>query len=72
MHCLLFLSYEVANVTLQDVYSSALKKRDTLHYDTLKGQTMAEQYHRDMFHPRTRLECDLVLFHSRCITLMSV
>src|SRR6266567_7886620 len=35
---LLFLSYEVANRTLQDVCSSTLKRQDTLHYDTLKQE----------------------------------
>src|SRR5258708_24422026 len=38
MLCLLFLSYEVANRTLQDVCSSTLKRRDTIQYDTLKQE----------------------------------
>src|SRR6266849_218192 len=38
MLCLLFLSYEVANRTLQDVCSSTLKRWDTIHYDILKQE----------------------------------
>src|SRR6266699_4877354 len=38
MLCLLFLSYEAANRTLQDMCSPTLKRQDTLHYDTLKQE----------------------------------
>src|SRR5436190_23685701 len=56
MRCLLFLSYEVANRTLQDVCSSTLKRQDTntlRHIETGTGKdrkTMAEQYHLDVLH----------------------